>query len=324
MNRSRRRVLQGLLSAAVPVMARAEAYPSRTIKLVMPYPAGGGPDVLTRQFLPRLSALLGQTVYIDNKVGAGGLVAAEHVAKQAPDGYTLLVGASTHLTQKALQPKLPFDPVKDFTHVTRLSLAPSLLVVAAASPYRSVDEILRDARAAPGKLNYGSGGIGSAAHLAGAALAQQAQVAFTHVPYRGSVDLPLALISGDVHFAIPTASTVLPFIVSGKLRALAITSAQRMALLPAVPTLKELTGSDELVLVAWSGLWLPAGAPAHVVKTLFEAHAKLYAEADVVKAHAAVGVSVALSASPGEFHEFVAAEMAKTTRLVKAAHLEVG
>jgi tripartite-type tricarboxylate transporter receptor subunit TctC len=321
---SRRTALQLLLAAtSAPATLRAQvAYPSRTIRLVVPFAPGGGPDVLTRQFLPRMNAALGQTVFVDNRVGAGGIIAAEYVALQPPDGYTLLLGASTHVTQKVLQPKAPFDPVKGFSHVTRLSYAPSVLVVAGDSPWRSLDDLLRAARARPGKLNYGSGGVGSAAHLAGAALATQAKVDVTHIPYRGSVDLPGALIAGDLQFAIPTASTVLPHLPAGKLRALAVTSAQREPLLPNVPTLKELTGSDDLVLVAWSGVWLPAGAPPAVVHTLFDAHAKVYADPEIVKAHAALGVTISLSASEAEFSEFVAAETAKITRIVKAARIE--
>ncbi len=291
---------------------------------MVPFASGGGPDLLTRQVLPRLGAALGgATLFIDNKVGAGGIIAAEYVAQQPPDGHTLLLGASTHLVQKLLQPKAAYDPVKGFTHVTRLSYAPSLLVVAADSPYRTLDDLVKAARAAPGKLNYGSGGIGSAAHLAGAALAATTGVEVVHIPYRGSVDLPQALVSRDVAFAIPTATTVLPHVQAGKLRALAVTTAARELTLPGLPTLKELTGSDDLVLVAWSCLWLPAGAPAAIVHALFDAHARVYADAELVKANALQGSMVSMSASEGEFAAFVATEMAKFARLVKAARIEV-
>ncbi len=314
-----------LATLALPTLARAQpAWPARPIRLVVPFAPGGGPDVLTRQFLPRLGAALGgATLFVDNKVGAGGIIAAEYVAQQPADGHTLLLGASTHLVQKLLQPKAAYDPVKGFSHVTRLSYAPSLLVVAADSPYRSLDDLLKAARAAPGKLNYGSGGVGSAAHLAGAALATVAAVEVAHIPYRGSVDLPQALVSHDVAFAIPTATTVLPHLQSGKLRALAVTTAAREPTLPGLPTLKELTGSDDLVLVAWSCLWLPAGAPAAVVRALYDAHARVYADAELVKANAAQGSMVSMSASESEFAAFVAAEMAKFARLVKAARIEV-
>ena len=323
---NRRNILRGLAALAIGGMAghgRAQTYPNRPVRLVVPFAPGGGPDVLTRQFLPKLSAALGQTVFVDNKVGAGGIVAAEFVALQAPDGYTMLLGASTHITQKILQPKVGFDPINGFTHVTRLSFAPSLLVVAESSPYRTVDDVVRAARAAPGKLNYGSGGVGSAAHLAGAAFARQSGIDVVHIPYRGSVDIAGALAAGDIQFAIPTASTVLPLLKGRKLRALAITSAQRMESLPGLPTLKEATGSDDLVLIAWSGLWLPAGASPKVTSTLFEVHHQVYADPEISRAFEAVGVTVALSTSPAEFAAFVAAETAKYQRIVKASNITV-
>ena len=308
---------------AVPAGLRAEApYPNRPIRLVLPFPAGGGPDVLTRNFLPRLSALLGQTVYADNKVGAGGIIGAEFVAQQPADGYTLMLGNSTQLTQKLLQPKARFDPLNGFTHVMRLSYTPSVLVVAANSPYKTLDDLVRAARAAPGKLNYGSGGIGSAAHLAGAALAHEGKFDALHVPYRGSVDLPQAVVGGDIQFAVPTISTVLPLLQGERLRALAVTSGERDAALPAVPTLKELTGSDDLVLVAWGCLWLPGGAPEPVVRLLFDALSKIYADPELVKASAVQGITISLSRTPAEFAAFVAAESAKLARLIKVAHIE--
>jgi tripartite-type tricarboxylate transporter receptor subunit TctC len=312
-----------LLAACVAPGAQAQAYPHKAIRLWVPYAPGGGPDVLARQFLPQLGAALGQTVFVENKVGAGGLIAAEHVAQMPADGYNLLLGASTHITQKLLQPKAAFDPLKSFTHVTRLSTAPSILVVSAGSAYQSLDDLLKAARAQPGRLNFGSGGIGSAAHLAGAALAQVGGVDVAHIPYRGSVDLAAALMGGDLQFAIPTASTVVPLLQSGKLRALAVTSAQREAQLPQLPTLKELTGSDDLVLVAWSALWLPANAPALVTKRLFEVFRQVYADPEVLRAHNALGATVALSVTPAEASQFVATEMAKYTRIVSAAKIQV-
>jgi tripartite-type tricarboxylate transporter receptor subunit TctC len=323
---SRRTILArtlALLASSQAPAVRAQAYPNKAIRLWVPFAPGGGPDGLARQFLPQLGAALGQAVFVENKVGAGGLIAAEHVAQLPADGYNLLLGASTHVTQKLLQPKAAFDPLKSFTHVTRLSMAPAILVVAAGSPYQSLADLLKAARAQPGRLNYGSGGIGSAAHLAGAALAQVAGVEVAHIPYRGSVDLATALAGGDLHFAIPTASTVVPLLQSGKLRALAVTSALREPQLPQLPTLRELTGSDDLVLVSWSVLWLPANAPAAVTKRLYDAYHQVYTEPEVVRAHAAVGVTVTLSATQAEAGQFVAAEMAKYSRIVTAAKIGV-
>ncbi len=319
---NRRRLLAAGLACAAAARAQG-AYPERPIRFVVPYAPGGGPDVLTRQILPRIGQVLGQTVYAENKVGAGGMIAAEYVAAQPADGYTWLLGASTHVTQKLLQPKAAFDPLKSFAHVIRLSTAPSLLVVSAASRFKTLQDLLAAARAEPARLNYGSGGIGSAAHLAAAALVQQAGVDCVHIPYRGSAELAGALESGDIQFAIPTASTVVPLLQGGRLRALAITSGQRDAQWPELPTLRELTGSADLELVAWSGLWLPAGTPKPILGKLFAVHRQVYADPEVIKAHALLGVSIALSASEGEFAEFVAAETAKLARIVKATRLAV-
>ncbi|TRZ65347.1 MAG: tripartite tricarboxylate transporter substrate binding protein [Rhodocyclaceae bacterium] len=328
MNPYRRSVLRALAVSPLAchvALTQAQSFPGRAVRMVVPYAPGGGPDVLTRMLQHRLSAALQQTVFIENKVGAGGIIAAEYTAQQPADGHTMLLASSTHLTQKVLQPKVAFDPVQGFSHVTQVSTAPSLLVVSAASPYRTLDDLIRAAHAAPGKLFYGSGGIGSAAHLAGAALAHFTRMQLTHVPYRGSVDLAVALKSGDIQFAIPTASTILPLVGAGdgKLRALAITSASREESLPQLPTLKELTGSDDLVLVAWSGIWLPAGAPQAVIKKVFDAYHKVMTDTEVIQAHAKLGVTVTLSATPAAFSSFVAAELAKFQRIVDATGLRL-
>ena len=315
-------VAAGLLAA--PAAVRAESpYPSRPIKLVVPFPPGAGPEVLIRQFLPKLGAAVGGSFFVENRVGAGGMIAADYVAQQPADGYTLLLGSSAQITQKLLQPKTGYDPLTSFTHVMRLSTTPSVLVVPGNSPYRTLDDLVKAARSAPAPLAYGSGGIGSPAHLAAAALAHWGRFEANHIPYRGSVDIPQALAGGFIQFAIPTVSTVLPLMQGGKLRALACTSAERDPSVPDVPTLKELTGSDDLVLVPWGCLWMPAGAPPAVVKLLFDGLTKVYADPELVKASAHQGITIALSKSPAEFAAFVAAEQAKMARIIKAAKIEL-
>lgn len=324
-DRERRRLLQRLLAGATlpaPLFAQSAGFPTRAIRLVVPFAPGGGPDVLARQFLPRVGAALGQTAYVDNRVGAGGIIAAEHVALQPADGHTLLVGASSHLTQKLLKPSTSYDPVKSFRHITRLSYSPSVLVVGADSAQRSLDDIFRAARQAPGKLNYGSGGIGSPSHLAGAAVVSHGKVDIAHIPYRGSMELFTALGAGDIVFSVLTASSVIPMLGRGQIRPLAVTSAQRDPALPGVPTLKELTQDEDLVQVAWSGIWVPAATPNAAVNALFDAFTKVYADPEIAKANAGIGVTTSLSASPAEFSEFVALEMAKYSRIVKAARIE--
>lgn len=319
--------LIGLAGLALPGLARAQPadFPSRPIRIVVPFPAGGGPDVLTRRMAVKLTEVLGKgaVVVVDNVVGAGGIVAAQTVARAAPDGYTLLLGASSHIVQKAMQPSVGFDPLKDFTPIARNAFTPSVMVVSASSPYQSVEDVVAAAKAAPGKLNYASGGIGSAAHLVAAAMVLQAGIDVVHVPYKGSVEIVPSIVAGDTQFAFPIGSTAIPQVKGGKVRALAVTSAQRMAALPGVPTLVEVFKAPELALDAWFGFWAPAGTPPAVVDVLFKALVKTYEDPALRSDSEAAGAVIAVSASPAEFAAFMDAETRKLDRIVKAARLSV-
>lgn len=315
----------GAAALGLPALAQKSDYPQRPIKVIVPYAAGGGPDVLTRRMAVKLAEVLGpgSVVVVDNIVGAGGILAAQSVARAAPDGYTLLTGASTHVTQKAMQPSVRFDPDRDFAHITLTSVSPQMLVVAANAPYRHLDDLVAAARRAPGQLNYASGGIGSAAHLAGAATVLQAGIEVVHVPYKGSVEIVPSIIAGATQFAFPVASTAIPHIQSGKVRPLAVTSAARMPAYPGVPTLREALRNDDLVLDSWSGLWAPAGTPGVVVERLFKALIATHADPEVRAHIEAAGAAVSVSASPAAFTQFVRAETVKFERIVKAANLKV-
>jgi len=312
-------------AAMLPSAVRAQGgdYPSRPIRIIVPFAAGGGPDILTRKMGVRLAEVLGKgaVVIVDNTVGAGGILAAQNVARMAPDGYNLLLGASSHLVQKAMQPSVAFDPMKDFAHVTRTAFTPSVLVVAATSSIMTVEDLVAAAKKEPGKLNYASGGVGSAAHLCAAALALHTRIDVVHVPYKGSVEIVPSIISGSTQFAVPIASTAIPQVQGGKVRALAVTSAQRMAALPNVPTLVEVFKTQDLALDAWFGLWAPAGTPPAIVDVLFRTVAKSYEDPALRAASEAVGAVIALSASPAEFTKFMEAETVKLDKLVKAANL---
>lgn len=326
MQTNRRHFLLGSLALAPALRAApkdVDDYPRQPVRLVLPYAPGGGPDVLIRRLAEKLGPLLGQPVFVENRVGAGGVVAAELVAAARPDGYTLLLGASTHVTQKLISPSVRFDPLTQFVHITRTSISPSVLIVAAASPYRSIRDLVDAARRTPGALNFASGGIGSAAHLAGAAFATAAGIDVAHIPYRGSVEIVPSLLNGDTHFAFPVASTALPFVEQGKARALAVTSGRRMARLPNVPTLKEALGRDELVLDAWSGLWAPAQTPKPVVDRLNAAILKALSDPELRNAYEAAGSPVSTTATPQEFSRFVLAETAKYARLVVSSRISV-
>jgi len=312
------------LGLPVFVLAQRSDYPSRPIRIIVPYAAGGGPDVLTRKMAAKLADVLGKSpIVVENIVGAGGILAAQSVARMAPDGYSLLLGASSHLVQKAMQPSVQFDPLKDFAHVTRTAFSPSILVVSADSRYMTVEDIVTAAQKEPGKLNYASGGIGSAAHLCGAAMVLQAKIDAVHVPYKGSVEIVPSIITGATQFAFPIASTAIPQIRAGKVRALAVTSAQRMPGMPNVPTLVEVFKTPDLALDAWFGLWAPAGTPPQVVDALFRAVVKAYDDPGLRADSDATGAPVALSSSPAEFTKFMEAETVKLDRIVRAARLSI-
>jgi len=305
-------------------LAQGGDYPNRPIRIIVPFAAGGGPDVLTRKMAAKLAEVLGKsTIVVENIVGAGGILAAQSVARMAPNGHNLLLGASSHLVQKAMQPSVQFDPMKDFAHITRTAFSPSILVVSADSAYMTVEDIVAAAQKEPGKLNYASGGVGSAAHLCGAAMVLQAKIDVVHVPYKGSVEIVPSIITGATQFAFPIASTAIPQIRAGKVRALAVTSAQRMPGLPNVPTLVEVFKTRDLALDAWFGVWAPAGTPPQVVDALFNAVVKTYDDPALRADSDATGALVALSSSPSEFTKFMEAETMKLDRLVKAARLSI-
>jgi tripartite-type tricarboxylate transporter receptor subunit TctC len=310
------------LIAAYAPFARAQGiFPSKPVKVVVPYAAGGGPDVLMRKLAPRLGEILGQNVIVENIVGAGGILAAQSVARAAPDGYTLILGASTHIVQKAMQPSVKFDPAKDFVHIGRYTVTPQILVVPINSPWKSVQDLVAALRREPDKLNYASGGIGSAAHLAGAAMLIATGTQAVHVPYKGSVEIIPSILSGSTQFGFPVASTAIAPVQQGQVRALATSGGSRLPQLPNVPTQKEALGKDELALESWSGIWAPAGTPDAVVDVLFKAFQKVYSEPAVRAENEAAGTFVSQNASPAEARRFVEQETLKYERLVKAVGL---
>ncbi len=323
----RRTFCLGALGAALmshSAAKAAQAYPSRAVRIVVPYAAGGGPDIMVRQFGPRLSHTMGQPIVVENKVGAGGVLAAQYVAQAAADGYTVLLGSNSHLIQKALQPTLAFDPANDFAPVTVIGTSPSVLVVAAGSPYRGVQDLIAALRARPGKMNYASGGIGSAAHLGGATFAALLGVDAVHVPFKGSVEIPISLVRGDTDFAFTIAGTAIPQVKSGRLRALAVTSAEPMAELPGVPTLRDILRSDLAVQEFWFGLWLPGKPGAEVVDTLYGATTAALKEGGVKTDFEAAGVRVIQSDSPQAAAAFVRDEYRKWADIIKLAGISAG
>lgn len=305
------------LALAAAGVRAAEAFPSRPVRVIVPYAAGGGPDVLLRQVAPRLGDALGQSVVAENKVGAAGVLAAQFVAQQPADGYTLLMGSNTHLIQKILQPDLKFDPLADFVPVSNMAASPTVMVVRADSPFRRVEDVIAAARAAPGNMNYSSGGIGTSAHLAGATLVSLAGLKMTHIPLKGSVEITASLLRGDTDFAFPVAGTGVPQVKGGKLRMLATTGAQRLKEFPEVPTLHEVLKNELAVQESWFGFWAPARTPADVVARLHAAANKVLADPAVRAQFDASGNTAAVTESPQAFAAFVRSENRKWAEIIK-------
>lgn len=295
----------------------AEPFPSRAVKVISPYAAGGGPDVQLRQFAPSMGEALRQTVVVENKVGAGGVLAAQFVATATADGYTLLMGSNTHLIQKSLQPQLRFDPVTDFVGVSNMAASPTVLVVSADAPYKSMDDLVGALRKSAGGMNYGSGGIGTSAHLAGATFLTLNNLSATHVPLKGSVEIAASLLRGDTQFAFPVAGTGVPHVKGGKLRALAVTSRQRLAQLPEVPTLNELMNNELTVQESWFGIWAPAKTPPEAVAALHAASVAALRLPAIRSAFENAGNLAVPSDSPQAFTAFVRSEQRKWAEIVR-------
>jgi tripartite-type tricarboxylate transporter receptor subunit TctC len=295
----------------------ADAYPVRPVKIISPYAAGGGPDVQLRQFSQPLGEALKQSVVIENKVGAGGVLAAQFVASAPADGYTLLMGSNTHLIQKSLQPNLKFDPVSDFIAVSNMASSPTVLVVSADSPYKSVDDLVSAARRTQEGMNYGSGGLGTSAHLAGATFSTLNNLKVTHIPLKGSVEITSSLLRGDTQFAFPVAGTGVPQVKGGKLRALAVTSRKRLPQLPDVPTLNEVMKNELTVQESWFGIWAPVKTSADVVNALHAAVVTALRQPSLRLAFEAAGNEAVPSESPQAFAAFVRSEQQKWAEIVR-------
>lgn len=312
-----RHTLCGLVLAFCACAVLAQPYPVRPVKIVVPFAAGGGPDVEMRRIAPKLAEALGGAVVVENRVGAAGIVAAEVVAQAAPDGYTLLAGSISQVVQKILRPEAKFDPLTSFIPITSTNVSPAVLIVPMESALKSAKELEAAIRAKPGAMNFGSGGVGTAAHIAGATFVSLQKLSATHIPYRGSVELMPALLGGQIQFAFPIAGTGVPHVKSGKARALAVTGAKRLPSLPDVPTMKELFGDDLYVQESWGGLWAPAGTPAPVVAKLFTAMTQALADPALRAQFQAGGAEVEVSASPAEYAAFMKAETVKWARLIQ-------
>jgi tripartite-type tricarboxylate transporter receptor subunit TctC len=301
--------------------AFAQAYPSKTITLIVPFPPGGTTDVLARSIAQKLNESWGQPVVVDNRPGAGATIGATQVAKAPADGYTLLMGAVHHTIATSIYSSLPYDFQKDLAPVTIVALVPNILTVPVSLPVKSVKELVAHGRANPGKLSYGSNGQGTAQHLIGEQFSALTGVEMLHVPYKGSGPLTTALISGEVSMSFDTITPVLPQIKAGKLRPLAVTTAARSPTLPEVPTLAEsgLAGFDQ---GTWFGLLAPAATPKEIVTKLNAEIVRILHMPDVQKRFAEIGAQP-IGNTPAEMAATIQSDTAKYAALVKQAKVKI-
>jgi tripartite-type tricarboxylate transporter receptor subunit TctC len=317
---ARRWLLVACALAGLAALAHAQG--SKTLHLVVPFPPGGTSDILARAIGARLGAAMGQTVVIDNKPGAGGSIGADAVARAEPDGNTLLMGhIGTLAVNVSLYPKLPYDPVKSFTPVAWVARVPNVLVVNAASGPHSLKGLIARAQAAPGKLSYSSGGNGSAAHISFEYLKLRARIAVTHIPYRGTAPSVSDLIAGQVDATFTGAPAVMPNVKSGRLRALAVSSSQRMPALPEVPTVAE-SGFPGFAADQWYGVVAPAGTLPEVVNRLNAAINQALALPDVREQLAAEG-ALPVRTTPQAFADLIASEIPRWREVVRAGNVRL-
>ena len=324
MNFTRRTPLAAALAAlvlhAIPAAAQ-EAWPSKPIKIVVPFAAGGTSDALARLLGQKLQDALKQTVIVENKAGAGGVIGADVVAKAAPDGYTLLLGTiASNAINPALQPKMPYDAGKDFVPVFFIGNIANVVLVGSGQPYKNVKELIAAAKAKPGTIAYGTPGTGSSQHLSGVKFSLDAGVELIHVPYKGSGPSMQDLLAGQIPMSFETALTAMPQITAGKVRALAVTPAKRAKVLPEVPTLAE-SGLKGFDVASWQAIFAPAGTPPAIVKRLNDELTRIVGKTEVTARLYTMGVEN-LPMTPAQFADFQRAELVKWAKIVKDGNVK--
>jgi len=307
-----------LVTLAAPLIAHAQAWPSKPIRWVVPYPGGGITDVVTRVVTQKMQASLGQPIVVDNRPGANSILGSDIVAKAAPDGYAMLTVIAGYAANVTLyQGKLPFDPRKDLTPVSLAGVAPLILTANPNFPAKDVRELIAYAKANPGKVNFGSSGIGAAAHLTTELLKQIAGIDMVHVPYKGTAPALTALMANDIQILVDVPSTLMPHVRGGKIKALAMFSAKRIAGAPEVPTMAE-AGGPPLESSTWVLFMAPGGTPREIVNRLAQETAKAIHESDIKDRFSQIGIEPAGNRSD-EAAKFLEAEIAKWAKVITSA-----
>jgi len=308
-----------LLISALVAPLSAQTYPTRPIRLILPFPPGGPTDLLGRVIGAKLGERLGQPVVPENRPGAGGNVGLEFVAKARPDGYTIVIGSAALAIIPSLYRKLNYDPIKDFAPISLISKVPSVVVVHPSLPVKNLKEFVEYAKVNPGKLNYGSGGVGTPSQLTAELLKSLAKIDIVHVAYKGSGPALTALVSGEVNMQVLTTVAALPQVQAGKVRALAVFRKERHPLLPNVPTAKE-AGIDDLEVTSWHGLLAPAGVPRDILNRLSVEWIEIAVMPDTKERMQNAGFEP-VSGTPEQFSEFIKAETVRWAKVIKEANI---
>jgi tripartite-type tricarboxylate transporter receptor subunit TctC len=299
----------------------AQDYPSKSVKILVPFTAGSATDILARTVGQKLSEMWGQTVIVDNRAGAGGTIGAGMVAKSPPDGYTLMVHSAAQAVNPFIYPGLPYDTLKDFVQVTPLAGQPNVLVVAPSSGYKTVSDLVADAKKKPGSLNFGSAGTGSGTHINAEKFKLAAGIDVMHIPYKGTPEALSDTMAGRISYFFSPISAALPLVRDGKLVALGVSSAKRSSTLPNVPTIAE-SGLPGFDYVLWVGMFAPAGTPVDVVDKINRDVKRVLREPEVKERMTALGAE-AMPMSPAEFDKFLRVEMDEAAKVVKAGAIKV-
>ena len=324
MNKPSELLTKAVLACTLGLMAAgagAQTYPSRPVRLIINVDPGGGSDILARRMAPGLSQNLGQTVVVENKPGAAGILGTSAAASAAPDGYTLTMISSSHTSNAPLHKSLPYDPVNSFSPVILYALSPQVLLVQPGAPFKTIKELIAYSRANPEKLNMGSSGTGSTPHLSGELLKMMSGINFTHIPYKGGGPAMAALMAGQLDLLFVVTQTARPQVAAGKVRILGAASARRLKAFPDVPTIAE-SGVTGYEASNWAGVLAPAQTPAGIVQTLHDAILKTANAREFNDWMVQQGLEP-VDIGPEEFRKVLQSEIAKWTRVVKTANIPI-
>jgi tripartite-type tricarboxylate transporter receptor subunit TctC len=314
------RLLAIILFLACASLAQAQAYPSKSVKLIVAFAAGGTSDLIGRLLAQQLAAALGQPVVVENRIGSNGIIGTDYTAKSPPDGYTILIAPSGHAINNSLNPNVPYDPIRDFSFITLIGTVPMVISANQAFAPNTIAELIAYAKQNPGTINFGSGGPGSSNQLATELFAHMAGIRMTHIPYKGDAPGITDLLAGQISFVFLNTPAALPLVKGGKAKALGITSENRSALLPDLPAIGETVPG--YVAGSWHGIFAPAGVPQPIVARLNAELVKIIRSPEIHERLTSWGVNVAGSSS-ADFEAFVKAEIVKWANVIKTANVRL-